>query len=187
MKRWKQEEKQKSRAGEADGAWHYGWSGSCRKPRRSGSQRMILTSWSLAKDLRLDASLQRSERSYVHKRSCRMSSNCKLRATGWEGVMLVGGGWASCLEWRKQAESYSPVWPRGTPCPRPSRANACTLSWSMDDMLVEAMGPEWSESSNVDRRTHIWPPTLWRPKTPHTTERWEEVVLQVFPQTFNLI
>lgn len=52
----------------------------------------------------------------------------------------VGCGWASCLVWRKQAESYSPVWPRGTPCPKPSPANACTLSWSMDDMLVAAMG-----------------------------------------------
>lgn len=53
---------------------------------------------------------------------------------------LVGNGWASCLVWRKQAKSYSPVWPRGTPCPKPSPANACTLSWSMDDMLVAAMG-----------------------------------------------
>lgn len=53
---------------------------------------------------------------------------------------MVDGGGASCLVWRKQAESYSPVWPRGTPCSKPSPANACTLSWSMDDMLVARMG-----------------------------------------------
>lgn len=54
---------------------------------------------------------------------------------------------ASCLVWRRQAESYSPVWPKGTPCPKPSPANACTLSWSMDDMLEALMGARagWNE------------------------------------------
>lgn len=49
--------------------------------------------------------------------------------------------------WRRQAESYSPVWPKGTPCPKPSLANACTLSWSMDDMLEALMGARagWNE------------------------------------------
>lgn len=41
--------------------------------------------------------------------------------------------------WRRQAESYSPVWPKGTPRPPASPANACTLSWSMDDMLEALM------------------------------------------------
>lgn len=91
---------------------------------------------------------------------------------GW--MMLVGCGWASCLEWRKQAESYSPVWPRGTPCPKPSLANACTLSWSMDDLLVAAMGARagWRIHTNGWTILHIMP-SLNLPKT-HTHTRWQK-------------
>lgn len=63
-------------------------------------------------------------------------------------------GRASCLVWSKQAESYSPVWPRGTPCSKPSPANACTLSWSMDDMLVALMAARAGRDGQ--RQTLVW-------------------------------
>lgn len=55
--------------------------------------------------------------------------------------MDVGGQWLGIMPSVEEARrSYSPAWPRGTPCPKPSPANACTLSWSMDmDMLVAAV------------------------------------------------
>lgn len=91
---------------------------------------------------------------------------CNPEVTGWTDgwMMLVGHGWASCLVWKKQAESYSPVWPRGTPCPRPSLANACTLSWSMDDLLVAAMraGARWKV------QTYGWTNLHTPPNPPHT-------------------
>lgn len=61
--------------------------------------------------------------------------------------------------WRRQAESYSPVWPKGTPCPKPSLANACTLSWSMDDMLEALMGARagWNEQiQNMGGHSRIY-------------------------------